>query len=77
MSYTMDDLRELKVESEVRKVRIAAAKEHLDSLYAERVEMWAEADELGIPRATMARYSGCDAMIVSRALRLGGSDGII
>lgn len=66
--FMMDDLRDLKNESEVNRQLIENANKVLTEFYQRRVEIWEEADELGIPRATMARYSGVTAMVVTRAL---------
>lgn len=66
--FTLPDVEQLKNDLEVNRQLIENANQVLTEFYQRRVEIWEQADALGIPRATMARYSGVTAMVVSRGL---------
>lgn len=64
----MTDPKELQASLERLDMRIAQRKNDLDALYAKRTELWAQAESLGISRAQLAKWSGIDPMMVTRAL---------
>jgi hypothetical protein len=57
-----DELRELDR-------RIERCRRELDDLYRQRKEAWRALDDEGVPRSTCAKWSGVDAMVVTRALQ--------
>ncbi len=73
----LDAIRRLK--SSLSSIAIALAKTRAreNELIAKRAQTWREAESLGLAnRAALAKYSGVDAMIVSRELNKEKSDGV-
>lgn len=64
----MTDPKELRSSLERLDMRIAQRKNDLDALYAKRTELWSQAEAAGIPRSQLAKWSGVDPMMVTRAL---------
>ena len=64
----LDEYRAIRFELEVLSGRIESAKDGVDSLRQLRVEKWREFESQGVSRAKMAKWSGVDPMLVSRAL---------
>ena len=68
---TADSERDFTHEREVLKIltgAIASSRETSGDLIDRRLSMWRTLDELGVPRKSIAEWSGVTAMIVTRAL---------
>ena len=53
-------------------VRIIKNRQSLDGLYALRKALWIDLDKRGVPRATIAKWSNVDPVLVSKALGAKG-----
>lgn len=56
-------------ELERLRVEIASADDDAAEARAKRAEVWKLAEEIGVKRAQLARWSACDPILVTRALR--------
>ena len=69
MTKTERQLEQIAEELEILRIEIAEADDDATEARAKRAEVWLLAEEAGVKRAQLARWSACDPMLVSRALR--------
>ena len=50
-------------------VKISQRSQDIDNLYKARTEKWKVLDDKGVKRSTIAKWSGIDPILVTRALR--------
>ena len=73
----LEAVRRLKSSLSSIAIALAKTRDREVELLAKREAIWVEAEKLGLAnRATLAKYSGVDAMIVTRALNREKSDGV-
>jgi hypothetical protein len=69
MTKTERQLEQIAEELEILRVEISEADDDAIELRAQRAEKWKLAEELGVKRVQLARWSDCDPMLVTRALK--------
>ena len=69
MTKTERQLEQIAEELEILRIEIAEADDDATEARAKRVEVWKLAEEAGVKRAQLARWSACDPMLVTRSLR--------
>jgi hypothetical protein len=69
MTKTERQLEQIAEELEILRIEIAEADDDATEARAKRAEVWKLAEEAGVKRAQLARWSACDPMLVTRSLR--------
>jgi chromosome segregation ATPase len=69
MTKTERQLEQIAEELETLRIEIAEADDDATEARATRAEVWKLAEEAGVKRAQLARWSACDPMLVTRSLR--------
>ena len=69
MTKTERQLEQIAEELEILRIEIAEADDDATEARAKRAEVWLLAEEAGVKRAQLARWSACDPMLVTRSLR--------